>query len=57
MNHFDKKHSEKCRNKKRLKSFEDKLKTPNNKAREFYNNFSKDFNEYLNKKIIILIRP
>ena len=56
MNHFDKKHSEKSRNKKEIKSFEDKLKAPNSKEREFYNNFCKDLKEYLNKKIIIIIR-
>ena len=52
VNHFDKKHSEKSRNKKEIKSFDDKLKAPNNKERKFYNNFSKDLNGYLNKKII-----
>jgi hypothetical protein len=56
VNHFDKKHSEKYGNKKELKDFEDKLKDPNSKEREFYNNFAKDLNEYLNKKIVILIK-
>ena len=56
VNHFDKKKSEKSVNKKDIKSFEDKLKDPNSKEREFYNNFSKDLNKYLNKKIIILIK-
>lgn len=56
LNHFDKKSSEKHSDKEDMKNFEDKLKDPNSKEREFYNNFSKDLNEYLNKKIVLLIK-
>lgn len=56
LNHFDKKKDEKIGDKKVIKDFEEKLKVPNSKERDFYNTFMNSLSNHLNQKITIVIR-
>ena len=50
------KKDEKIGDKKVIKDFEEKLKVPNSKERDFYNAFMNSLSNHLNQKITILIR-
>ena len=56
MNYFNKKKDQKNKDKSDNKTFEEKLKDPYSSERLFYNTFMKDLSNYLNQKLIIVIK-